>query len=539
MGQSPLLENEQATATDVSVLSSDEKAVFIAQLKESTSPVDQDQLGSLLNLDQSQRGLVHRLCLVASDTEVLNPESLLSATLLLSQRLLHCDYGIVLKNAFGGSDGKVDASKIQLLLNLLLQRVAGTSIDRHSNSLNSREKIEKCHDDSKPEPSSNCMANVEKTRENDANKQNIPLDSDNQQSLENDFASTTMSLLRFIDPAVSIENIGSYRIDAEPCVEAIDALRPILTKGFVTLFSGLFEEQTGLVSPAFAGTPPMTDATRALISMALSQTPGISPVTPHNLVKLFDGSSAGFSLRSLETCVLKWQAPSILLISGKRLSRKTRSTNRRYLQFEERFPPIQVSNASEENLRKGDIITIAVYFELPWKKSEKTTFGNQKTTIISLLPVFDMFKAKDNQSSKSFASFSSFMGIGIGNDQPPLAKPITHSQPYLAGDISLSIEPNLEYAVWRHLGKSGNSCRFSKGLKVSAAQDSESRISIRSIQVWGIGSDEQLAEQKRQWAWENQQAEARQNINVDALGDDRAFLEMAGLVGNHGAGGLV
>lgn len=33
------------------------------------------------------------------------------------------------------------------------------------------------------------------------------------------------------------------------------------------------------------------------------------------------------------------------------------------------------------------------------------------------------------------------------------------------------------------------------------------------------------------------QAEARQNVNIRNLGEERAFLEMAGLVGNHGAAG--
>lgn len=62
---------------------------------------------------------------------------------------------------------------------------------------------------------------------------------------------------------------------------------------------------------------------------------------------------------------------------------------------------------------------------------------------------------------------------------------------------------------------------------------------ITDIEVWGVGSNKELDEQRKQWEWEEKQAKARQSVNLRNTGEERAFLEMAGLVGNHGSGGSI
>ena len=72
-----------------------------------------------------------------------------------------------------------------------------------------------------------------------------------------------------------------------------------------------------------------------------------------------------------------------------------------------------------------------------------------------------------------------------------------------------------------------------------SSQDYEDRFLITDLEVWGVGSSKELEEQKKQWDWEKKQAEARQSVNLRSMGEDRALLEMVGLVGNHGSGGSV
>ena len=58
------------------------------------------------------------------------------------------------------------------------------------------------------------------------------------------------------------------------------------------------------------------------------------------------------------------------------------------------------------------------------------------------------------------------------------------------------------------------------------------------MEVWGCGGDEEAQKQRAAWAWEEREAAARRNVNLGKdIEADRALLEMAGLVGNHGASG--
>jgi hypothetical protein len=100
----------------------------------------------------------------------------------------------------------------------------------------------------------------------------------------------------------------------------------------------------------------------------------------------------------------------------------------------------------------------------------------------------------------------------------------------------------LEYAVFRHISSQAGSgtTSFSTGVQPEiSGHDYEDRFLITDLEVWGVGSSKELEEQKKQWDWEKKQAEARQSVNLRSMGEDKALLEMVGLVGNHGSGGSV
>lgn len=243
-------------------------------------------------------------------------------------------------------------------------------------------------------------------------------------------------------------------------------------------------------------------------------------VSPFNVIPLYNGSQSGFSVRSLETKIFKWQAPTILLVSGRRVRR----TNKRYDEFDEEFPRYFRGSESE---KPDETITYAVFVNSPWQHSNKKNFGDAYTAIACLSPFFETFKAKAPES----VYFNNVgMGLGFGNDQPINKSAFRRYQP---GSVSLTIEQNLEFAVFRHVdGGLHTPDYFQKSLRGNY----EDRFVIKGLEVWGVGSDEQLRDQKSQWKWEEEQANARQSVNVRGMGEERAFLEMAGLVGNYAGG---
>ena len=85
-----------------------------------------------------------------------------------------------------------------------------------------------------------------------------------------------------------------------------------------------------------------------------------------------------------------------------------------------------------------------------WVHSNKTNFGDGVTTIISLLPRLEVYNSiKALALSPGLVYFNNLgMGIGIGNHQP-INK--SNNRRYLPGTVSLTIESNLEFAVFRHV----------------------------------------------------------------------------------------
>lgn len=302
----------------------------------------------------------------------------------------------------------------------------------------------------------------------------------------------------------------------------------------------------------------------------------LGPELYHKLKKLYVGTQAGFSLRSFETKVFKWRAPTLLLVFGREISSPGASARER--QFNDNIPPLSnLHNKNKadkaSNTRKAYLF--GAYVTEPWQAHTKNTFGTDKSLIIQLEPVQDKFLAEPkvpegpyaviNPNHEKFAYFTRAVpgGLGFGSGPPQTS----HRSPsmsgssnsmisklkanasgissgggksYMApsrfnlGNVSLTLDDSLEFAVFRHVGL-GGSFRPTTGAR--EYEEWEDRFEISEVEVWGSGKDEDLEEQRKTWEWEEREALLRQRVNIKNMGEERAFMEMAGLVGNHGSGG--
>lgn len=380
-----------------------------------------------------------------------------------------------------------------------------------------------------------------------------------------DFEAAAFSLLRYFDVTIDRSNFKSRSISYSQfeasCVRGVarfivDALARLVER---SVFSSIQSEgktvqnESPHEEPATPGSSPkklkkkirfeetrlVNEGSLSLISLALKNAGVNMSVDTSNIVNLYNGSLSGFSIRSLELKIFKWHAPTILLVSGKRLKAKTINSNRRYQQFDQEYPRYFLSNENAQGPWQGDLdkLMYAVFINQPWKTSNKKNFGDENTVIMSLQPRFDIYKSKsDAVLQGQLIYFSNLgMGLGFGNDQPVNKNSI---RKYLPGNVSLTIEANLEFAVFKHVHSSGpNSPNyFERSIQPSIEnEDFEDRFMITDLEVWGVGSNKELEEQRKLWEWEEKQAKARQSVNVRDMGEERAFLEMAGLVGNYGS----
>lgn len=371
-----------------------------------------------------------------------------------------------------------------------------------------------------------------------------------------EFEASALSLLKYIRIDITNHNLKTASIRYDQFKEAMDTgMREFISLNMAKLFKyGLLssivadpddnDEKAEPEKPKghkFQETRLVTDATIALLTVLLQNSGVRASISTQNLVELYNGSNTGFSIRSLELKIFKWQAPTIFLISGKRLKSKTMAINKRYQQFDAEFPRFfrSTEDPNKSWQTDQDRVTYAVYVNEPWRHSNKKNFGDVSTAIMCLLPRYDFFTSKhDPVIEGKLIYFNNLgMGVGFGNDQPVNKNNV---RKYLPGSISLTVEANLEFGVFRHIvNASANSAAYFNKSEQQTAQteDYEDRFMITDLEVWGVGSTKELDEQKKQWEWEEKQAKARQSVNIRNMGEERAFLEMAGLVGGHAQGG--
>jgi len=215
---------------------------------------------------------------------------------------------------------------------------------------------------------------------------------------------------------------------------------------------------------------------------------------------------------SFETRVLKWQAPTILLVSGIRMPLTPEVAPERA--FVDSLPQKKYPTSPGED---GERLVYGVYLSVPWKLSHKECFGDEDTLLFQLAPVHEVFKA--SSSNKEYAHFNRTNGIAYGNQLPPhhagyKVRPHSVEHQHLnLGPVSLTFDEGLMYGVFNHVGDGGAFLR-SDTRKASGDRVWQDRFEIEEIEVWGVGGDKEAEEQRKQWAWEEREALLRRSVSL-------------------------
>ncbi|GMM31548.1 Rtc5 protein [Martiniozyma asiatica (nom. inval.)] len=228
---------------------------------------------------------------------------------------------------------------------------------------------------------------------------------------------------------------------------------------------------------------------------------------------LYSASKHGFSLQALQTHITKYPAPTLFLLRAK-------ITDSNYSNFFKKFPHIHLNdNIKKEEHHYSKYITIGAYLNEPWAIKG---FGDSNTKLVMLLPTHELCITNPGLNKLSNAYLN--QGVGFG------ATPPTKHGFNIYPGVSITIDPSLEYGVWRSDGQPGT-------FRSSIIE--ELWFHINEVEVWGLGDESQHKEQKRLWEWEEREAERRKHINKDDVAESRALLELAGLVGANRSGGSI
>lgn len=357
------------------------------------------------------------------------------------------------------------------------------------------------------------------------------------------FKHHALIFIRTMDPEiVNISDCSKYSINFDSFSATIHVVAPYLLKPLECVLEHVLFMEKDLVENDIL--KEISSPTKIVTEPQLAQ---LATVLPREIVfsrfqKLYVGRDSGFSMRSFQSKVFKWMAPSILFVGGMRIQEEDEeissgSSNPRYKQFLSEYGKLKDEDQHLDSISlKKRKVLFAVYVNEPWKVTNKELFGDSSTKILQLEPKQELFHANPAKSQNIY--FNTIGGgIGIGNQQP-IVKP--SGKKYLPGNVSLTIDSSLEFAAFRHLGSGGS---FLPGSLLSNRgqenQSFEYRFVIQDVEVWGCGGEAELEEQVKQWEWEEAEAKRRQRINLQSMGEDRALLEMAGLVGQHQSGGSI
>lgn len=366
----------------------------------------------------------------------------------------------------------------------------------------------------------------------------LPLDKFADLSKWAEYEHVAFDFLRSADLTLSHENYTDKQVAVSRLVALTETTWGSVFGPLHYYLRSIFYDQKNPL-PVFL---PNTQGSRILSEPKLAQLATIlSPEMAYQrLQKLYIASENGFSMRGLETKIFKWNAPTIILIKGRYLdlSRKeVQRTKQRmglYETFPKFYPAVQDSHSLPPNtdISPGNHVLYMAYVNEPWRISNKDSFGDAQTLLAELECRQIQFKASGFQSN--YAYFSTIGGgIGFGS-KPPLVKGQTSV--YRPGEVSLTLDDSLEVGNFRHLGVPGT---FANGSCFDPIPEYDTFFSIGQIEVWGCGSEEELEEQRKRWEWENREAVARQGLNANNMDDNRAILEMAGIIGQNQAGGSI
>ncbi|KAI5844546.1 TLD-domain-containing protein [Morchella snyderi] len=304
---------------------------------------------------------------------------------------------------------------------------------------------------------------------------------------------------------------------------------PFLFDGLSPLFEHLlFSKKVDNSSTAAKEAEPLLPHTGKILDMNLLSQLSLFIKGDNlwwRLRPLYAGSEAGFSMGSFETKVVKWTAPTILLVSGTRVSRTPKTHQQKT--FCDTLPPRKYAAGGEVDER----VVYGVYMHHPWRVSHRDCFGDSQSILFQLQPTHRTFHA--STASTDYAYFNKDDGIGFGS--PVQKMKASQRGPYLnLGPVSLTFDPSLEFGVFQHIGHGGafhtNDTRDE--------QEWQDVFEIEEIEVWGCGGDSEAEAQRKAWAWEEREALLRRQINFGKdIEADRALLEMAGLIGQNRSGG--
>ncbi|KAK1909410.1 Restriction of telomere capping protein 5 [Pyrenophora teres f. teres] len=256
---------------------------------------------------------------------------------------------------------------------------------------------------------------------------------------------------------------------------------------------------------------------------------------------LYSGNTHGFSMGSFEKQVFNWRAPTILLVKGRLLPATPSTTRERALQ--DMLPPKRHPSSITPDSSNQTFI-YGAYISSQWKNTGKSCFGDASTTLFQLSPTHDVFTASSFSHDYTYFSKSPTTPAGLGLGTPIPTQSASHSSSHFSqpvfrpGPVSLHLDDALEFAVFTHLAEGGGSFLPSK-LPARKDKDWQDRFEIECLEVWGCGGDEVAEEQRKTWAWEEREAEARRRINL-GTGDqelDRELLKMAGIISGDRSGG--
>jgi hypothetical protein len=217
---------------------------------------------------------------------------------------------------------------------------------------------------------------------------------------------------------------------------------------------------------------------------------------------LYSGNIHGFSMGQFEKSCFKWQAPSILLVSGTLLSGSSHNSQERA--FLDHLPYRRFSSSTAG--KKGQRLVYGAYIPVPWKATPKTAFGTADSQLFQLSPIHDVFSASTLDSSYAYFTRppSSRTGLGFGSPLPSQSATLSHHYPGEAalplGPVSLHIDDTLTYCSFTHSSQGGGAFHTSC-LPQRKNADWQDRFEIEALEVWGCGGTEEAEQQRKAWAW--------------------------------------
>nr|CAG8621572.1 3998_t:CDS:2 [Entrophospora candida] len=222
--------------------------------------------------------------------------------------------------------------------------------------------------------------------------------------------------------------------------------------------------------------------------------------------RLFKGSLHGFSMNRFSSHVFKYPGPTLMLIKAIITNQQTSFSTTPTTKTSP--TKIENNNNSSESESQQNTLLLGAYVAESWHSTNlpKSCFGSDEFFLFEIWPTLELFPA--TKKNTRYAYYNPSFGIGFGG-LATASQTSSKIESQDANSFVLQLDNSLQFGRYRNDMLRELSPTYSLS---NTRGYFDISFEVLEIEVIGLGGNDALNKQEKEWKWEDNEANKRQGL---------------------------